>query len=53
METLTKLAFVVLSLVGLAACNTTAGFGQDVEAAGDQIEETANETKDKMTNDDD
>ena len=39
----------MLSLGGLTACNTTEGFGQDVEAAGDQIEETARDAKEKIT----
>lgn len=37
------LYLMLLSLVGFAAagCNTTEGFGQDVEEAGEEIEETA------------
>jgi entericidin B len=42
----------LLSLGGLAACNTTEGFGQDVEAAGDEIEDAARKAKEEMTNDD-
>jgi predicted small secreted protein len=30
----------------LAACNTVEGVGQDVQAAGQEIEETAEETHD-------
>jgi predicted small secreted protein len=32
-------------VVFLAACNTVAGAGQDIEAAGDKIEETADANK--------
>lgn len=31
--------------VGLSACNTTAGFGQDVKEAGSAIHEKAEEEK--------
>jgi predicted small secreted protein len=44
--------FTLLSLGGLTACNTTEGFGQDVEAAGDEIEEIARNAEEEMTNDD-
>ena len=40
---------VLAALVGassLAACNTVEGVGQDVQAAGEEIEETAEETHD-------
>lgn len=30
----------------VAGCNTTAGFGEDVESVGDAIEDTANDAKD-------
>jgi predicted small secreted protein len=30
-------------MLGLAACNTVEGFGEDVEAAGDAIEDEASE----------
>lgn len=43
------LTLALLSLGTMAACNTTEGFGQDVEAAGDQIEETARKAKDEIT----
>ncbi|MEO1581786.1 MAG: entericidin A/B family lipoprotein [Pseudomonadota bacterium] len=33
----------------LAGCNTTEGFGEDVEATGEAIEETARKTKEKIT----
>ncbi len=33
----------------LSACNTTRGIGQDVEAAGETIEEAAEKAKDKMS----
>jgi len=34
-----------LALLTLAACNTTAGAGRDIEATGDFIEHKANEAK--------
>lgn len=42
------LYLMLLMLVALAAagCNTTKGFGQDVEATGEAIEETAEDAAD-------
>ncbi len=40
-----------LALVSVAGCNTTRGIGQDIEIAGDFIEEIAAETKEKSTED--
>jgi len=34
---------LVLSLLGFASCNTTAGLGEDLESAGDAIENTADD----------
>lgn len=41
------LALVALGVttVTLSGCNTTAGIGQDVQAAGDAIEDKAEENK--------
>ncbi len=39
------LAFCLMSSLALSACNTVAGFGQDLSKAGDQLEETAEEAK--------
>jgi predicted small secreted protein len=33
---------------GLGGCNTTQGFGEDVKAAGDAIEDTAEEAEDRL-----
>lgn len=42
--------FYLLALILVAfaasACNTTRGFGQDVEATGDAIEDTADDAMD-------
>ena len=40
-----KLILLALIAAGLttAACNTMAGVGRDVEAAGDAVEDTAND----------
>lgn len=42
------LYLMLLMLIALAAagCNTTKGFGQDVEATGDAIEDTADDAMD-------
>jgi predicted small secreted protein len=53
MNTHLKLVLLLLGLFGLAACNTTKGFGQDVEATGDAIENTAEDVQDDMNDDDD
>jgi predicted small secreted protein len=48
-ENLVKILYLMLlMLTALAAagCNTTEGFGQDVEATGEAIEETARDTAD-------
>lgn len=47
MKILSLIAVLMLSL-GLAGCNTTRGFGQDVEAVGDTIEDTAEEASENF-----
>jgi predicted small secreted protein len=44
MTRLTPLA-ALIALMALSACNTTAGFGQDVESTGEFITEEANEVQ--------
>lgn len=44
MTRLTPLA-ALLALVALSACNTTAGFGRDVEATGEFIAEESQEVQ--------
>ena len=39
--TIAMLLLALLAAGSLSACNTMAGFGEDVEEAGDQIEECA------------
>ena len=48
----TTLAALLLGLMTIAVtgCNTTRGFGQDVEATGEAIEEAAENTKEKISN---
>lgn len=42
---------IVLGLLGsLAACNTISGAGKDLEAAGGAISETADDTKEEISN---
>lgn len=36
-----RYAIIFLSLLGLSACETTKGFGQDVESLGQNIEQEA------------
>jgi predicted small secreted protein len=36
---------VIVSPFSLSGCNTVSGAGQDIEAAGDAIEDKAKETK--------
>lgn len=45
------LYLLTLILLGIAAsaCNTTRGFGEDVEATGDAIEDTAEDATDDDT----
>ncbi len=41
---MTRYAMMLAALLGLAACNTTAGFGEDLQQTGETVEETAEET---------
>ena len=52
MNALLKVTCILLALLGAAACNTTKGFGQDVEAAGDKIEDTAQKAQDELSDND-
>ena len=40
-----KLVMVVVIGIGLVACNTVAGLGKDMEAAGGAVEKAANRGK--------
>ncbi|HET8807373.1 MAG TPA: entericidin A/B family lipoprotein [Methylophaga sp.] len=42
---LTAFILSILMTLGLAACNTIEGVGEDMEAAGDAIEDEAEESK--------
>ena len=44
--TLPLIALSFLGVSALAACNTVEGVGEDVTAAGQQIDETAEQTHD-------
>lgn len=46
----TRLLIALGLLASLAACNTIAGAGKDIEAAGETISDTADKTKDEITN---
>jgi predicted small secreted protein len=39
-----------LLAIGLGGCNTTQGFGEDVEEAGNAIEDAADEAEDELDN---
>lgn len=49
---LTELVSILLILLfvggALSACNTTKGIGEDVEAAGEVIEDSAEEVEDEI-----
>ena len=42
--------FAVIGLAALAACNTVQGFGEDVEAGGSALSDTAAETEAEIQN---
>ena len=47
------IALLTVMLVGgISGCNTTEGVGKDVEAAGEEIQETARDVKDEITDND-
>lgn len=50
LDTLKPWMFIALfvSGLGLAACNTMEGAGEDMEAAGDAVSDEAEETEDSM-----
>lgn len=48
MRVLTSLMLIVFFAGSVTACNTTRGIGQDVEAAGEGIEEVAEETEEEL-----
>ena len=43
---------LVLLMAAIAGCNTTRGMGQDIEAAGQKIEDLADDTQDELNDDD-
>lgn len=43
-----SLLCITFVMNGLTACNTVEGFGKDVEAAGEAIDDTADDVKDEM-----
>ena len=48
MKTVQKLLVVVAAVVAMAGCNTIAGMGKDLEAAGSAVDKAATDTKKKM-----
>jgi predicted small secreted protein len=47
-KTVQKLLVVVAAVVAMAGCNTIAGMGKDLEAAGSAVDKAATDTKKKM-----
>ncbi|MBO6602513.1 MULTISPECIES: entericidin A/B family lipoprotein [Paracoccaceae] len=45
---MTRIALAFAALLGLAACETVDGFGQDVQAAGQGISEVAGEVQEDI-----
>ena len=43
-----KLVLMLAVAAALGACNTTRGFGEDVEATGDGIQKAAEETEEAL-----
>ncbi len=43
-----KLFVVVAAVIAVAGCNTIAGMGKDLEAAGSAVDKAATDTKKKM-----
>lgn len=45
-----KLTLILMLMMAgaLSACNTTRGFGEDVEAAGDGIQKVAEDTEEEL-----
>jgi predicted small secreted protein len=48
-RSLVGLTAVALLLLSLSGCNTAEGFGEDVEATGGAISDTADDVKDDLT----
>jgi len=46
------LLMTLLFVGSVSGCNTISGAGQDVQAAGEAVEDIAEETKDELTDDD-
>ena len=44
------LLMLIIVAIATSACNTTRGFGQDVEATGEAIEDTAEDAMDDDDN---
>lgn len=48
MKLTSLLLIIAFASFGLSGCNTTQGIGEDVEAAGEYVEETAEEVEDDL-----
>lgn len=48
MKKLLAMLGIVALTVGLSACNTFRGMGQDIESGGEKMQGTATETQKKM-----
>lgn len=43
----------IFAMLGLSACNTTRGVGEDVEATGEGVQDVAEDTEDELEDDED
>lgn len=48
MRTLIAMMLMIFFAGGITGCNTTRGIGQDVEAAGEGLEDLAEETEEEL-----
>ncbi len=48
MKNLIYTLFLLLAGASLAACNTTRGLGEDVEAAGEEVQDIAENTEEQI-----
>ncbi len=48
MKTMKKLFVAVAAVIAVTGCNTIAGMGKDLQAAGSAVDKAATDTKKKM-----
>ena len=45
---MTRATAILMALLGLAACETVGGLGQDIQAGGQAIEDTSNDVQNDL-----